>query len=61
MFLVFVFQDLNDVSLEGDITVPGLKTDDEDELSTLDEPVKDTIVIIVLLSYNIENLSIRLL
>ena len=31
--------------LEGEITVPGLKTDD-DELSTLDEPVKDTIVML---------------
>ncbi|KAL3879306.1 hypothetical protein ACJMK2_031607 [Sinanodonta woodiana] len=36
-------EDLNDVSLEGDITVPGLKTE-EDEISTLDEPVKDTIL-----------------
>ncbi|WAQ99707.1 YIPF6-like protein, partial [Mya arenaria] len=35
--------DLNEVSLEGDITVPGLQTTD-DELSTLDEPVKDTIM-----------------
>ncbi|XP_045204146.1 protein YIPF6-like [Mercenaria mercenaria] len=35
--------DLNDVSLEGDITAPGLKTED-DEFSTLDEPVKDTVM-----------------
>lgn len=36
---------MNDVPLEGDITVPGLKTQYEDqEISTLDEPVKETIV-----------------
>ncbi|KAL4229934.1 Yip1 member 6 [Mactra antiquata] len=35
--------DLNDVSLEGDITAPGFKADD-DEFSTLDEPVKDTVM-----------------
>lgn len=39
----FVFQGMNEVSLEGDISAPGLKTD-EDEFNTLDEPVKDTIV-----------------
>lgn len=36
---------MNDVPLEGDITLPKLfEEDQEDELSTLDEPVKDTIV-----------------
>ncbi|XP_074657865.1 protein YIPF6-like [Tubulanus polymorphus] len=35
---------LNDVSLEGDITVPGAPQEDEDTLSTLDEPVKDTVL-----------------
>ena len=44
LYLFYVFQDLNEVPLEGEITVPGLNTDD-DEFSTLDEPVKDTIVI----------------
>ncbi|CAC5399599.1 YIPF6 [Mytilus coruscus] len=34
---------MNDVPLEGDISAPGLKTD-EDEFNTLDEPVKDTIL-----------------
>lgn len=34
---------MNDVPLEGDISAPGLKEDDE--FSTLDEPVKDTVVI----------------
>ena len=44
IYIFNVFQDLNEVPLEGEITVPGLNTDD-DEFSTLDEPVKDTIVI----------------
>ena len=37
---------LNEVSLEGDITVPGAPEaeDDDQEFNTLDEPVKDTIV-----------------
>lgn len=37
---------LNDVSLEGEITVPGLAQteDDDDHFSTLDEPVKDTVM-----------------
>ena len=36
---------LNEVSLEGDITVPGAPDEDTDEeLNTLDEPVKDTVV-----------------
>ncbi|XP_064608387.1 protein YIPF6-like [Liolophura sinensis] len=35
--------DLNDVSLEGDITVPGAPEPEDEELSTLDEPVKDTV------------------
>ncbi|KAJ8298151.1 hypothetical protein KUTeg_024682 [Tegillarca granosa] len=36
---------MNDVPLEGDITVPGLKTQYEDqEISTLDEPVRETIM-----------------
>ena len=35
---------MNEVSLEGDITVPGLKTEDDDGFSTLDEPVKETVV-----------------
>lgn len=35
--------DLNDVPLEGDIVDPGVKTE-EDKFSTLDEPVKDTIM-----------------
>lgn len=39
-----LLQDLNDVSLEGDITVPGAPEPEDDELSTLDEPVKDTVV-----------------
>ena len=45
----FICQDelnLNDVPLEGDITVPKSFEGEEDELSTLDEPVKDTIVMI---------------
>ena len=40
-------QDLNEVTLEGDITVPGAPTgdmEDDMEFNTLDEPVKDTIV-----------------
>ena len=40
---MIISQDLNEVPLEGEITIPGLQTE-EDELSTLDEPVKDTIV-----------------
>ena len=39
-----VTQSLNDVSLEGDITVPGAPEDTEDTMSTLDEPVRETIV-----------------
>lgn len=36
---------MNDVPLEGDITLPKLfEEDQEDEMSTLDEPVKDTIL-----------------
>ena len=38
---------MKDVSLEGDITVPGAPQpgdDDEAEFNTLDEPVKETIV-----------------
>jgi len=35
---------LNEVSLEGDITVPGAPEEENDELNTLDEPVKDTVV-----------------
>ena len=30
--------------VEGDITIPGAIQDEDAELSTLDEPVKDTIV-----------------
>ena len=43
---VLLFQNLNDVSLEGDITVPGApaEPDEEEEFSTLDEPVRETIV-----------------
>ncbi|KAK6172567.1 hypothetical protein SNE40_016197 [Patella caerulea] len=36
-------QDDSDLSLEGEITVPGVAKSD-DELSTLDEPVKDTVM-----------------
>ncbi|KAL5011766.1 hypothetical protein ScPMuIL_010317 [Solemya velum] len=36
-------QDLNDVSLEGEITDPNFNRGDE-ELSTLDEPVKETVM-----------------
>ena len=41
-----VLLQLNDVSLEGDITVPGAPKaeDDDEEFNTLDEPVKDTVV-----------------
>ncbi|KAH3855265.1 protein YIPF6-like [Dreissena polymorpha] len=35
--------ELNDISLEGEITVPGVPSN-KDEFSTLDEPVKDTIM-----------------
>ena len=37
---------LNEVPLEGDITVPGAPAgdDDDQEFNTLDEPVKDTVV-----------------
>ena len=42
-FYITVLQDLNEVPLEGEINIPGLKTDDE-EFSTLDEPVRETIV-----------------
>lgn len=37
---------MNDVSLEGDITVPGAPQPDEDEneFNTLDEPVRETVV-----------------
>ncbi|KAK2170584.1 hypothetical protein LSH36_2g18029 [Paralvinella palmiformis] len=35
---------LNEVSLEGDITVPGAPEEENDELNTLDEPVKDTVM-----------------
>jgi hypothetical protein len=39
------FQMLNDVPLEGDITVPGAPPEkDDQEFSTLDEPVRETIV-----------------
>lgn len=36
--------ELNEVSLEGDINIPGLNNEEEEELSTLDEPVKDTVL-----------------
>ena len=37
---------MNDVSLEGDITVPGAPREEEEEteFNTLDEPVRDTVV-----------------
>lgn len=37
-------QDLNEVSLEGDISEPGGNAEEEDGFSTLDEPVRETVV-----------------
>ncbi|CAH1776454.1 unnamed protein product, partial [Owenia fusiformis] len=38
-------QNMNDVYLEGDITVPGAPTEEDDqEFNTLDEPVRETIM-----------------
>lgn len=48
-----LFKDLNEVPLEGDITVPGTSTEEEDGLSTLDEPVRETIVSMITFVLNI--------
>ena len=36
-----------DLPLEGDITVPGAPPENDDQLSTLDEPIRETIVCIL--------------
>jgi len=36
--------DMMDLPLEGDITVPGAPPESEDQLSTLDEPIRETVV-----------------